>query len=76
MLNSKGEALLPISTQVRLKNFTFEANGRSRNPIGRIIGYDNSVCKEFTDYYIVESDGLQGYTHYTNAVPLSNTISV
>lgn len=66
MLNSRGEPLLPINTQVRLKNFTFECNGRGRNPIGRAIGYDNSVCKEFTDYYIVEDGDLQGYTHYTN----------
>lgn len=66
MLNSRGESLLPINTQVRLKNFTFECNGRGSSPIGRVIGYDNSVCKEFTDYYIVEDGDLQGYTHYTN----------
>ena len=76
MLNSRGESLLPINTQVRLKNFTFECNGRGRSLIGRVIGYDNNVCKEFTDYYIVESGDLQGYVHYTNTVPLLNTISV
>lgn len=66
MLNSRGEPLLPINTQVILNNFTFECNGRGRSPIGRVIGYDNSTCKEFTDYYIVEDGDLQGYTHYTN----------
>ena len=66
MLNSRGDTLLPINTKVRLRNFTFEANGRGRSPVGTMIGCDNSAYTDFTDYYIVESGDVQGYAHYTS----------
>ncbi|CAD0300942.1 Phage protein [Enterococcus phage 156] len=46
MLNSRGEPLLPINTQVRLNNFTFECNGRGRSP--RVSPYVDFICRVLT----------------------------
>lgn len=60
MVNSRGEKLLPIGTMVKVIGQGFAISGMTLE----IIGYDNSVYKDYTDTYVLAYGTGKRYLHY------------
>lgn len=60
MVNSKGEKLLPVGTMVKVIGQGYSISGMTLE----IIGYDNSVYKDYTDTYVLAYGTGKRYLHY------------
>lgn len=60
MVNSRGEKLLPIGTMVKVLHNRSTLSGLTLE----IIDYDNSLNREYTDYYVLAHSDGKRYLHY------------
>lgn len=60
MRNSLGHELLAVGTKVQVYGEEFT-----------ILGYDNSVNEEYSDYYLINHNGKNHYIYYRNVKPIN-----